>query len=82
MADISACVGEKDPASQPQWVPDQKALSEILNLLRESQSPDTAIQRSVQQVSPLNPLPIPSLFYLRLTNLEIEHTYITDRIAI
>ncbi|MPC15359.1 Transportin-1 [Portunus trituberculatus] len=31
------------------WNPDRDALSQILGLLRESQSPDTVVQQSVQQ---------------------------------
>lgn len=33
------------------WTPQEDGLREILSLLRESQSPDTATQRAVQQVS-------------------------------
>lgn len=33
------------------WQPQQEGLQQILQLLKESQSPDTAIQRTVQQVS-------------------------------
>lgn len=33
------------------WQPQQEGLQQILQLLRESQSPDTATQRAVQQVS-------------------------------
>lgn len=33
------------------WQPDVDGLSQILQLLRESQSPDTATQRAVQNVS-------------------------------
>ena len=32
------------------WQPEQAGLQQILQLLRESQSPDTATQRVVQQV--------------------------------
>lgn len=32
------------------WQPQQEGLQQILQLLKESQSPDTAIQRTVQQV--------------------------------
>lgn len=32
------------------WNPDTDALAQILGLLRESQSPDTVVQQSVQQV--------------------------------
>lgn len=34
-----------------EWTPQEDGLREILTLLRESQSPDTATQRAVQQVS-------------------------------
>ena len=33
------------------WQPDEHGLQQILDLLKESQSPDNAIQREVQQVS-------------------------------
>ena len=33
------------------WQPEENGLRQILELLRESQSPDTATQRLVQQVS-------------------------------
>ena len=33
------------------WQPEEAGLQQILQLLRESQSPDTATQRVVQQVS-------------------------------
>uniref|UniRef100_A0A8C1RBS7 Transportin 1 n=2 Tax=Cyprinus carpio TaxID=7962 RepID=A0A8C1RBS7_CYPCA len=32
-----------------QWKPDEQGLQQILHLLKESQSPDTSTQRSVQQ---------------------------------
>lgn len=34
-----------------EWKPDELGLRQILQLLKESQSPDTSTQRSVQQVS-------------------------------
>ena len=34
-----------------EWNPDPDALGQILALLRESQSPDTLVQQSVQQVN-------------------------------
>lgn len=34
-----------------EWKPDEQGLQQILQLLKESQSPDTSTQRSVQQVS-------------------------------
>lgn len=33
------------------WTPQEDGLREILTLLKESQSPDNATQRAVQQVS-------------------------------
>ena len=33
------------------WVPNEEGLSQILQLLRESQSENTEVQRNVQQVS-------------------------------
>ena len=33
------------------WQPEENGLRQILQLLKESQSPDTATQRNVQQVS-------------------------------
>lgn len=33
------------------WQPQEEGLRQILTLLKESQSPDTATQRAVQQVS-------------------------------
>uniref|UniRef100_A0AAR2KSW3 Importin N-terminal domain-containing protein n=2 Tax=Pygocentrus nattereri TaxID=42514 RepID=A0AAR2KSW3_PYGNA len=41
-----------------QWKPDEQGLQQILQLLRESQSPDTSTQRSVQQkLEQLNQFP-------------------------
>lgn len=34
-----------------EWKPDEQGLQQILQLLKESQSPDTSTQRTVQQVS-------------------------------
>lgn len=34
-----------------EWKPDEQGLQQILQLLKESQSPDTTTQRAVQQVS-------------------------------
>jgi len=36
------------------WNPDDNGLQQIIQLLKESQSPDTATQRAVQQVSCLH----------------------------
>lgn len=36
------------------WQPDEQGLQQILQLLKESQSPDNDIQRAVQQVSFFN----------------------------
>lgn len=35
------------------WQPDNSGLEQIIQLLKESQSPDTEIQRQVQSVSKL-----------------------------
>uniref|UniRef100_A0A8B9KNA6 Transportin 1 n=1 Tax=Astyanax mexicanus TaxID=7994 RepID=A0A8B9KNA6_ASTMX len=41
-----------------QWKPDEQGLQQILQLLKESQSPDTGTQRSVQQkLEQLNQFP-------------------------
>lgn len=34
-----------------EWQPDEQGLQQVLQLLKDSQSPDTATQRAVQQVS-------------------------------
>lgn len=34
-----------------EWQPDEQGLQQVLQLLRDSQSPNTATQRAVQQVS-------------------------------
>ena len=36
------------------WQPDQASLGQIIQLLKESQNPDTDTQRAVEQVSLLN----------------------------
>ena len=41
---------EKDKMAMS-WQPEPNGLQQILQLLKESQSPDTETQRSVQQVS-------------------------------
>lgn len=46
------------------WQPQEEGLRQILKLLKESQSPDTATQRAVQQVSFV-------LFKLSVTVLDI-----------
>lgn len=33
------------------WQPDEQGLQQVLQLLKDSQSPDTVTQRTVQQVS-------------------------------
>jgi len=33
------------------WMPDEASLGQIIQLLKESQNPDTETQRSVEQVS-------------------------------
>lgn len=42
-----------------EWKPDEQGLQQILQLLKESQSPDTTTQRSVQQVSFLQIMALP-----------------------
>lgn len=37
--------------SKMAWQPDQDGLQQIIQLLKESQSPNTEVQRAVQQVS-------------------------------
>lgn len=39
------------PSMEYEWKPDEQGLQQILQLLKESQSPDTTTQRAVQQVS-------------------------------
>lgn len=34
-----------------EWQPDEQSLQQVLQLLKDSQSPDTATQRAVQEVS-------------------------------
>lgn len=41
----------KNNRMKMEWTPQEDGLREILTLLKESQSPDTATQRAVQQVS-------------------------------
>lgn len=36
---------------QMEWQPDEQGLQQVLQLLKDSQSPDTATQRAVQEVS-------------------------------
>ena len=43
------------------WQPEETGLQQILQLLRESQSPDTATQRIVQQVSFLLKAPLAAI---------------------
>lgn len=38
------------PAMEGVWQPDEASLAQILTILRDSHNPDTAVQRSVQQV--------------------------------
>ena len=44
-------VSESEIPKKMAWQPEATGLEQILQLLRESQSPDTATQRVVQQVS-------------------------------
>jgi hypothetical protein len=41
-------------AAVSDWCPENNGLQQILQLLRESQSPDNATQRAVQQVCVVN----------------------------
>ena len=45
------CVFIRGSKMECEWKPDEQGLQQILQLLKESQSPDTSTQRSVQQVS-------------------------------
>lgn len=38
-------------AFRMEWQPDEQGLQQVLQLLKDSQSPDTATQRAVQEVS-------------------------------
>lgn len=49
--------------SKMAWQPEENGLRQILQLLKESQSPDTATQRNVQQVS---------LFYFMYNFLKLK----------
>lgn len=44
--------------SKMAWQPDQDGLQQIIQLLKESQSPNTEVQRAVQQVSFILPVTI------------------------
>lgn len=50
---VSSCVWLylQQTKMEYEWKPDEQGLQQILQLLKESQSPDTTIQRTVQQVS-------------------------------
>lgn len=47
----NAGVGAGAKKSKMAWQPDQDGLQQIIQLLKESQSPNTEVQRAVQQVS-------------------------------
>lgn len=48
----TAVVGTLDVcAFRMEWQPDEQGLQQVLQLLKDSQSPDTATQRAVQEVS-------------------------------
>lgn len=40
-----------------EWQPDEQGLQQVLQLLKDSQSPNTVTQRAVQQVSYYNVIP-------------------------
>lgn len=42
-------VWDRQTKMEYEWKPDEQGLQQILQLLKESQSPDTTIQRTVQQ---------------------------------
>ena len=46
---FSGVIGQ--PRMKMAWQPQEEGLRQIMKLLKESQSPDTATQRAVQQVS-------------------------------
>ena len=51
-ADNTATENRKEDKMEAlNWQPDQQGLEQILQLLKESQSPDTETQRAVQEVS-------------------------------
>ncbi|XP_016430476.1 transportin-1 [Sinocyclocheilus rhinocerous] len=62
-----------------QWKPDEQGLQQILQLLKESQSPDTSTQRSVQQkLEQLNQYPdFNNYLIFVLTKLKTEGILIT-----
>ena len=47
----SRLVSKKNTMATTMWVPKEDGLRQIIALLNESQSPDTNVQREVQQVS-------------------------------
>lgn len=49
LAAFSGAIGKN--TMKMAWQPQEEGLRQILTLLQESQSPDTATQRAVQQVS-------------------------------
>ena len=54
--------------SKMAWQPDQDGLQQIIQLLKESQSPNTEVQRAVQQVS--FTLPVSMLKFVFLVEFE------------
>lgn len=61
---VSSCVWLylQQTKMEYEWKPDEQGLQQILQLLKESQSPDTTIQRTVQQVSFARPRRRPRRF--------------------
>ena len=51
--------------SKMAWQPDQDGLQQIIQLLKESQSPNTEVQRAVQQVSFTVPYIVFALVFIR-----------------
>ena len=49
--------------SKMAWQPDQDGLQQIIQLLKESQSPNTEVQRAVQQVSFASPYVVLKSFF-------------------
>ncbi|XDB61755.1 hypothetical protein AB1E18_015111 [Capra hircus] len=47
--EASGMVWDRQTKMEYEWKPDEQGLQQILQLLKESQSPDTTIQRTVQQ---------------------------------
>lgn len=57
------------------WQPQEEGLRQIIQLLKESQSPDTVIQRTVQQVSFFYEIifHLPSIKFRTLGSVHFNH---------